>query len=142
MVLGFSARVATLDIDAVILAPANKKEVQEMIIAVAEEFDLPDAWLNNAAQGFLRNISIGKNVFSGPGIEVNILKPEQLLATKLGAWRSKKDRLDAAHLLKEFQGLTREQVWEAIEPFLTPHQELKSNLAFIELWERMYGNPA
>ena len=140
MVLGYSTRVATLDIDAVFLEPVNKNEIREMVKTVAKEFDIAEDWLNDAAQGFLKKIKLGKVVFSSPGIYVRILSPEQLLASKLGAWRSKKDRMDAAYLLKEFKGLSQEQVWNAIEPFLTPHQELKSHLAFLELWERLYAN--
>ena len=92
MVFGYSTRKATLDIDAVFIAPINKAELRGLIHSVAEEFDLPDDWLNDAAQGFLKKITIGKKVFSAPGIDVNILIPEQLLASKLGSWRNKKDR--------------------------------------------------
>ena len=137
MVLGYSSRVATLDIDAVFISPQNKSELRELIHSVAEEYDIPDDWLNDAAQGFLKKISIGKEVFSAPGIQVNLLAPEQLLASKLGSWRGIKDRLDAFQLMKEFKEKTKEQVWNEIEAYLTPHQELKSQMAFDELWERL-----
>ena len=65
------------------------------------------------------------------------LAPEQLLASKLGSWRGIKDRLDAFQLMKEFKEKTKEQVWNEIEAYLTPHQELKSQMAFDELWERL-----
>lgn len=140
MVFGYSTRPATIDIDAVFIAPTNKSELRGLIHSVAEEFEISDDWLNDAAQGFLRKIGIGKKVFSAPGIEVNTLIPEQLLASKLGSWRGKKDRLDAFHIMKEFDGLTKDELWNAIEPYLTPHLELKSQMAFTELWERIYGN--
>jgi len=81
MVLGFSARVATMDVDAVILLPKNKSIVRALSKTVAEEHDLPEDWLNDAAAGFLKQISLGDRVYSAPGIEVWLLCPEQLLAT-------------------------------------------------------------
>lgn len=140
MVLGYSSRTATLDIDAVFIAPTDKVEIRKLIHETAEEFNLSDDWLNDAAQGFLNAVSIGKSVFSAPGIDVNLLIPEQLLASKLGSWRGRKDRLDAYRLMKEFKGLTKEQLWSSIEPYIIPHQELRTQLAFSQLWERFDDN--
>jgi hypothetical protein len=94
--------------------------------------------LNDAAKGFLTTISVGTSVFTSPGIEAVIPRPEQLLGMKLCAWRDDLDIADAARLLSEVHG-DQNEVWRAVEPFLVPGQELKAKYAFLDLWEASHG---
>jgi hypothetical protein len=64
------------------------------------------------------------------------------------AWRSDIDIGDAALLLREvvhekkrgwFSKPKRDEVWEAVEPYLVPTLQLKAKLAFEELWGGIYG---
>ncbi|GIK43493.1 MAG: hypothetical protein BroJett011_73260 [Chloroflexota bacterium] len=57
---------------------------------------------------------------------------------KLSAWRDDVDIEDARRLLQDLSG-AREQVWQAVEPYLVPGAELKAQYAFLDLWESLYG---
>jgi hypothetical protein len=61
-----------------------------------------------------------------------------MLALKLSAWRSEVDIKDATFLLKQMSG-TREEVWEAIKPFLVRGCEATAEGAFIDCWNDLYG---
>jgi len=58
---------------------------------------------------------------------------------KLSAWRDDVDVADARRLLQEMSG-ARDDVWQALEPFLVPGNELKAQYAFADLWEALYGD--
>lgn len=73
-------------------------------------------------------------MLSAPGIEVRSPATAQLLAMKLSAWRDDLDIADAKRLLDELVG-SREEIWQAVEPFLVPGDELKAQYAFEDLWE-------
>jgi hypothetical protein len=139
MVLGFGARESTRDLDVAILAPADSNAaVRAIADTVGAERGWPARWLNDAAKGFLTTISVGTSVFTSPGIEAVIPRPEQLLGMKLCAWRDDLDIADAARLLSEVHG-DQNEVWRAVEPFLVPGQELKAKYAFLDLWEASHG---
>jgi hypothetical protein len=108
--------------------------VRELVRVVAREQNWSDDWLNDGAKGFLVGLSIGPVILSAPGIEVRGLAATQVLAMKLSAWRDDVDIGDARRLLKEISG-SREEVWAAIEPYLTTGDELKAQYAFSDLWE-------
>lgn len=76
-------------------------------------------------------------------VDVLILSPKEAritrdLAMKLSAWRDDVDIEDARRLLQELAG-TQDEIWQAVEPFLIPGQQLKAQYAFLDLWETTYG---
>ncbi len=139
MVLVYEARESTRDVDAIILAPREASTVRELVQVVADERGWPDDWLNDGAKGFLIGLSSGPIVFSARGIDVRSPATEQLLAMKLSAWRDDVDIADARRLLQEMSG-SRDEIWQAVEPYLVPGNELKSQYAFADLWEALYGD--
>jgi len=139
MVLVYDARESTRDVDAIILAPREAGMVRELAHVVADERGWPEDWLNDGAKGFLIGLSPGPIVFSAPGIEARSPATGQLLAMKLSAWRDDVDIADARRLLEEMSG-SREEIWQAVEPYLVPGDELKAQYAFEDLWEARYGD--
>lgn len=138
MVLAYNARLATHDVDVLILSPKETHIARSLAKQVAQEFEWPDDWLNDGAKGFLVGVSQGPVIFSAPGIVVRRPEIAQLLAMKLSAWRDDVDIEDARRLLQELQG-TQDEIWQAVEPFLVPGQQLKAQYAFWDLWETTYG---
>lgn len=138
MVLVYNTRVSTRDVDALILDPPETRTVRSLVKQVAHEYNLPEDWLNDGAKGYLVGLSEGPIIFSAPGIVVKSPAVVQLLAMKLSAWRDDVDIEDARRLLQELSG-EREQVWQAVEPYLVPGAELKAQYAFLDLWESLYG---
>ncbi|MFN0112317.1 MAG: hypothetical protein ACKVZH_25940 [Blastocatellia bacterium] len=139
MVLLYEARESTRDVDAVVLAPREVGLVRELAQTVADERNWPIDWLNDGAKGFLIGLSSGIVVFSAPGIEVRSPSTGQLLAMKLSAWRDDVDIADARRLLQEMSG-NRDEIWQTVEPYLVPGDELKAQYAFADLWEVLYGD--
>ena len=138
MVLAFDARESTRDVDAINVAPGLAATVREFAQVVARERGWPEDWLNDGAKGYLIGLSSGPVVFTAAGIDVWSPATAQVLAMKLSAWRDDVDISDARHLLKVMSG-NRQEVWEALEPYLVPGEELKAQYAFRDLWESMYG---
>lgn len=139
MVLLYEARESTRDVDAIILAPREVGIVRELAQTVADERGWPDDWLNDGAKGFLIGLSQGPVVFLAPGIEVRSPSTAQLLAMKLSAWRDDVDIADARRLLQEMPG-NRDEIWQSVEPYLVPGDELKAQYAFADLWETLYDD--
>ena len=138
--LSYQARLATHDIDAIILAPEKAYVVRQLAHQLAQELDWPDDWFNDGAKGFLAGISAGPIIFSAPGVTVKQPAVAQLLAMKLSAWRDDVDIGDAEVLLQALLDedtsiATQNEVWPAVEPYLTPGDELKASYAFLDLWE-------
>ena len=138
MVLRFRARESTRDVDVVILAPGDAQKVRELARRVAEEYGWPEDWLNDGAKGYLIGLSSGPVVLSAPGIEVRSPDTAQLLAMKLSAWRDDVDIADASRLLDEIKG-NRDEIWQEVEPYLIPGNELKAQYAYADLWEHQRG---
>lgn len=103
MVLGFDARPATRDLDAV-WQPHTA--VLEEAWAVAGELDLPRSWLNDQASAYLPSgVRSGDAVaFHGAALRVTLTSAELLLAMKVRAAR-RGDLADIA-LLAQRVGLT------------------------------------
>lgn len=139
MLMVYSARMSTRDVDAVILEPRVAAHVRMWAKQVADEQQLPEDWLNDGAKGYLIGISRGPTIFSARGIQVNMPSIAQLLAMKLSAWRDDTDIDDAKRLLQELTGSAQE-IWSDIEPFLVPGRELKAKYAFSDLWESIHGS--
>lgn len=138
MVLVYEQRLSTRDVDAVFLSPAETTNVRKLVKQIAAEHNLPEDWLNDAAKGYVVGLGQSSVIFSAPGITVKMPAIAQMLAMKLCAWRDDVDIEDARRLLLEMAG-DREQIWKAIEPCLTPGNELKAQYAFLDLWETTYG---
>ena len=140
MVLGYEARQSTRDVDVVILSPAEARLVRNLVKRIATERDWPEDWLNDGAKGYLVGISKGP-LFSVPGIEALSPSIEQLLAMKLCVWRDDLDISDARRLLQEIlQSVSgKDEIWESLEPYLVPGDELTAQYAFLDLWETLYG---
>jgi hypothetical protein len=119
MVLEYNTRSLTHDVDAVILAPAEKWKVFELVILIAQEFGRPEDWLNDDAEIFVGDAIISHRLFLAPGIEVHVPETAQMLALKLSAWRDVADKAAAAELLKHMSG-RRQDIWQAVKPFIVP----------------------
>lgn len=141
MVLAYQARESTHDIDALIVKPHVARLVREWAVTVAQTMGLEDDWLNDGAKGFLHGIDVGPIVFQSPGITVHQVSATQLLAMKLSAWRDDVDINDAERLLSILAGshIGYTTIWQAVEPFLIPGNELKAQYAYTDLWERIHG---
>lgn len=138
MVLVFETRLATRDVDAVVLAPADAARVRQLAKAVAVERGWADDWLNDAVKGFMVGITRGPIVFTVPGIVARRPAIEQLLAMKLCAWRDDVDIADALRLLTELSG-DYDRIWQQVEPYLQPGRELTAKYAFDDLWDASHG---
>ncbi len=134
MVLEYEHRLTTRDVDVLIVSPPETAIVRELVKQVAAESDIPEDWLNDAAKAYVRGWSKGQTVFETSGIVVKTPSPVQLLAMKLCAWRDDVDIGDARRLLEELTG-AREEIWNALAPYLVPGYELKAQYAFEDLWE-------
>jgi predicted nucleotidyltransferase len=140
MVLAFNTRPATRDVDAFIRAPHEARLVRELVKQVANERDWNEDWLNDAAKGYLVGVSDGLILFDAPGLQARAPALEQLLAMKLSAWRDEVDIADARRLLQELaNGQDQATIWQKVEPFLVPGDELKAQYAFLDLWESLHG---
>lgn len=143
MVMAFNARMATHDVDAVVLQPELARLVRRLVQQIAEELNWPPDWLNDGAKGFLMGLSEGGVIYTAPGIVVRCPALAQLLAMKLSAWRDDVDIQDAGRLLREWageKGGDQDAYWTETEPFVVPGQALKARYAFLDLWESMYGD--
>ncbi|OQW94021.1 MAG: hypothetical protein BWK79_08035 [Beggiatoa sp. IS2] len=141
MVLAYQSRLATKDVDALILSP-QAVLVRKWIQQVAREQELPEDWLNDAVKPFLVTISPGPVVFQATGLTVKSPLPEQMLAMKLAAWRDEGDILDAARILQELDSsLSQAEVWALCVPYLPKGTELKAQYALEDLWSVYRDNP-
>ncbi len=144
MVLAYQARLSTRDVDVVIMAPRGaESRVRQLAAQVADELGWPADWLNDAAKGYMVGISRGEVLVSVPGLTARAPSVAQLLAMKLSAWRDDVDIADARRLLQELAAtdIGREALWQNVEPYLMPGDELTAQYAFQDLWEALYGNP-
>jgi len=139
LVLLYSARESTKDVDAFALISTNPPAVRAAARRVADSLALPEDWLNEGAKGYLQGVSAGEVLFERPPLIVRAIAPQQLLAMKLSAWRDDVDIADARLLLSKLSGGSQ-QVWSLIEPHVVPGRELKARYAFEDLWELDRGH--
>lgn len=139
MSLVFDNRDSTRDVDVVFLAPEDSAYIRRLAVSVADRLGLPMDWLNDGAKGYVRPPVHEKVVFEAPGILVTIPSLEQMAAMKLSAWRDDIDIGDAELIITALKAgdRSRDQVWQTIENYIVPGQELKARYAFEELWETL-----
>jgi hypothetical protein len=143
LVLGYSIKRLTHDVDVYIIAPENRKIVREMASQIAEENGWEKEWLNEGAKGFIMGSSYGSLIYSSIGIEVYLPSPYQLLAMKLTAWRSVKDEMDASVILQSLiknEIKDKFKIWDTMESYIPKHSLLKAKYAFDDCWETLHGN--
>lgn len=143
MVLAYDARLATHDVDVVLLQPNLSPFVRDLVKQIADELEWPIDWLNDGAKGFLTKLSDGGVIYTAPGIIVYRPTSEQMLAMKLSAWRDDVDIQDARRLLRDLVNSTnmdQEAHWSKVEPFVVPGQQLKARYAFLDLWESIHDD--
>jgi len=123
MVLAFSARISTKDVDA-IFQPT--REIREAAAHVGVESGFAENWLNDAAKGFVsaRHETIAGNLPQFPNLRLTMPTPEYLLAMKCLASRIGAVETDS------------DDVNDIV--FLVKYLKLKSAVAVMELVTNYY----
>lgn len=121
MVLVFNARISTRDVDA-IFQPASV--IRELALEIAEERQLPRAWLNDGVKGFQSAAAETTTVGLPQFAHLRIFRPtaEYLLAMKCLAARPGEgalsvDREDIQTLIRHLQLRTVDETLEVVEKF-------------------------
>ncbi len=99
--LGFGARDATRDIDAVIIP---RSEILQIVAEVARRRDLTDDWLNSAAAMYVPpwpDDPSPRIIISTEKVQISIASAEMLLAMKIHTSRGRQDIDDLRFLLAE-----------------------------------------
>lgn len=119
MALGFDAERSTRDVDAV-FAPTTV--VREAAATVADEFDLPSDWLNDAVKGFVPSAPDVRQrvVFESDHLRVCSASAEYLLAMKVAASRVEQDRRDLETLIRALGITDAEQALDIARASLGP----------------------
>lgn len=122
MVLGYRARYATRDVDA-LFEPREK--IHRVAVEVAEEMGLPRWWLNDQATVYLPRAKDEKArlLFDHPNLRVTVVSAEHLLAMKALAARSYAD-IDDIRLLCEMRSITDVREVEEICARIYPDEPL------------------
>jgi len=86
MVLAYSARVSTKDVDA-LFQPTQP--IRDLSRQIAAQLDIPESWLNDGVKGFVsdRHELIAGNLPQFPNLRLTMPTPEYLLAMKCMAAR-------------------------------------------------------
>ena len=117
MMLGYSARVRTRDVDVVLLR-VHREEVLAFAAEIAAEMDWPVNWLNDDAMSTMWGSSTGRELLSVPGLTLEMPSEVQLLASKLAAFRDDRDGNDARVILNALRAarpeLTEESLWREL----------------------------
>ena len=123
MVLAFTARLMTKDVDA-LFQPAQT--IRELARRIADEQHLPVNWLNDGVKGFVsaRHETTAGNLPQFPHLRLSMPVPEYLLAMKCMAAR--------------IAGTTDEPTDVADIVFLIRHLELKSAKEVLDLVAQYY----
>ena len=119
MALGFDAERSTRDVDAV-FAPTTV--VRDAAAVVADEFDLPSDWLNDAVKGFVPSAPdvSQRVVFESDHLSVCAASAEYLLAMKVAASRVEQDRRDLEILIHALGITSAEQALDVARASLGP----------------------
>lgn len=112
MLLGYDRNAVTRDIDALISPAGAIDEVAAQM--AADHGDLPPNWLNAQVTPLLPRIADARSweMFSVPGLCVQVASAEHLLAMKARAGRGLRDLQDVGVLCEILQLTRVQQVWD------------------------------
>lgn len=119
MVLAFTARLTTKDVDA-LFQPAQT--IRELARRIADEQRLPADWLNDGVKGFIsaRHETTAGNLPQFPHLRLTMPVPEYLLAMKCMAARiggttdEPSDVADIVFLIRHLQFLSAQKVLDLV----------------------------
>ena len=130
MCLVHSARDMTKDIDALY---EPKTVINQLVVKIAAEDDLPDSWLNDSVKGFVSDNAPREDFLSLPCLKITTVTAEYLLAMKLLSARyGETDYDDARFLLKKLGLKTVEALNETITTYYPPERILPKTQYLIE----------
>lgn len=130
MCLAFKARAATKDVDA-IFEPAQA--IRQEAKAVAQEFSLPQDWLNDAVKGFLSPKIKKKVLWQWSHLTIWVPPADYLLAMKaISARWDTSDRDDVLFLINQLQLKSSKEVFKIIEDFYPKSRIPPKTQFFIE----------
>ncbi len=136
MVLAFNARQNTRDVDAVY---APKSDVAKIIIDVAAELGLDEAWLNDGVKGFLsaKGEHTADDMPQFSNLRVTRPTAEYLLALKLmaarsGAFEMAKDREDSIVLCRSLGIRSADVAFATIERYFPASMVQPRTQYFVE----------
>jgi hypothetical protein len=138
MLLAYDSRVITRDVDA-LFAPDGP--ILEAVREVATQIGWPRSWLNNQASSYMsRTPGEGATVFDHPYLQVVATPADHLLAMKVLAARSVRDREDIELLLDRLKITSAATVWDTVARFF-PDTEIpqRSRLLIDDLIARDRG---
>jgi predicted nucleotidyltransferase len=127
MTLVLRSREATRDVDAY-LGPEHAAAIRDAATRVAGRHGLPDDWLNDAVKGFFASVPETVDWADYPGLRVQAVTPEYMLAMK--ALAARPQDIDDIRTLIDHLGLaSAEAVLEIVERhvprrLLTPRTQL------------------
>jgi len=117
MALAYSRDRVTRDLDAVF---EPKKEIYQEAARMADDYGLPDGWLNDGVKGLLPDKTHpveGTSSYSSTGIHVGVASAEYLFAMKAQAARQESDGDDLRHLATVLRIRTIEEALDLVEKF-------------------------
>jgi len=112
MLLGYDRSAVTRDIDALIISTGA---IEEIAAQMAEKRgDLPPDWLNSNVTPLLPRLADSGSweLFSVPGMSVQVASAEHLLAMKVRAGRGLRDLQDVGVLTQILGYVAVQQVWD------------------------------
>lgn len=127
MTLVLQSREATRDVDAY-LGPEHATAIRDAAARIARRRGLPEDWLNDAVKGFFASVPETVEWADYPGLRVQAVTPEYMLAMK--ALAARPQDVDDIRTLIAHLGLTSaEAVLEIVEGhiprrLLTPRTQL------------------
>jgi len=129
MCLVYDARPATKDVDAVFKPTA---EIRQAVARVAERYNLPSDWLNDAVKGFL--VPHQQRIFLDlPNLKVYVPETDYLLAMKtISARADSYDPEDVKRLIGALGLKTPDEVFAVIEKYYPRLQIKPATQYFIE----------
>jgi hypothetical protein len=139
MLLACDSRVITRDVDA-LFAPDGP--ILEAVREVATQIGWPRSWLNNQASSYMsRTPGEGATVFDHPYLQVVATPADHLLAMKVLAARSVRDREDIELLFHRLKITSAATVWDTVARFF-PDTEIpqRSRLLIDDLIVRDRGH--
>ena len=126
------ARPSTQDVDAVFLP---KSELRSIAASVAEDFDLPDNWLNDAAKGFMSDAGSFEPFLALSHLTIMTASAEYLFAMKAIAMRigaEFHDEGDVRFLLRYLGIQSCDDAITVIERYFPPKRILPKTVFALE----------